>query len=418
MVSGHLREKNGIYQMVLNYKNDQGKYQTKSISTGLPVRGNKKRAEGMLQAERKKFEQKPENDSKDILFSDYLLNWLAMMKNSVEITTYATYSNVVKSHIVPYFKEKNLLLRDVKPKHIQEFYQYELNVKGNSANTVIHHHANIRKALQYAFITGLIPSNPADRVQRPKKQPFEGSIYNEEELEKLFRVVRGTPIEFGVILGAFYGLRRGEIIGLKWDSVDFVQKTFTIRHTVTEFSLDGKFITIARDRTKTKSSCRTLPIVPPFERVLRDMKRRQETNRKLCGNSYCTKYLDYIYVNEIGERIKPGYLTDRFPTVLEQNHMRRIRFHDLRHSCASLLFAHGVSLKEIQEWLGHSSIGTTGNIYTHLSFGTKVSSANAILNVFPTIPTSIGSKQDEKTADQSPAVQTEFSKDKNLSKPA
>jgi len=106
MVTGHLREKNGIYQMVLNYKDDQGKYQTKSISTGLPVKGNKKRAEDMLQAERKKFEQKPENDSKDILFSDYLLSWLDMMKNSVEITTYGSYFYVVKNHIVPYFKEK------------------------------------------------------------------------------------------------------------------------------------------------------------------------------------------------------------------------------------------------------------------------------------------------------------------------
>lgn len=257
MVTGHLREKNGIYQIILNYKDDKGRYQTKSISTGLPVKGNKKRAEDMLQAERKKFDQRPTNGGKDILFSDFLLNWLDMMKNSVEITTYASYSNVVKNHIVPYFKEEKLLLQDVKPKHIQDFYQYEMNDKGVSANTVIHYHSNIRKALQYAFVTGIIPSNPADRVQRPKKQPFEGSIYNEEELEKLFYVVKGTPIELGVILGAFYGLRRSEVVGLKWDSIDFIQKIFTIRHTVTEVSIDGKFLTVAHDRAKTKSSYRT-----------------------------------------------------------------------------------------------------------------------------------------------------------------
>ena len=418
MVTGHLREKNGVYQIILNYKDAKGKYRTKSVSTGLPVKGNKKRAESMLQAERKKFEQKPLGENKDILFSDFLLSWLDMMKNSVELTTYGSYAYVVKNHIAPYFKGKKLLLQDVKPKHIQDFYQYELNDKGVSANTVIHYHANIRKALQYAFVTGMIPSNPADRVQRPKKQPFEGNIYNEKELEKLFQVVRGTLIELAVLLGAFYGLRRSEIVGLKWGSVDFAQKTFTIRHTVTEVSIDGKFLTIARDRTKTKSSCRTLPLVAPFEKVLRELKQRQETNRKLCGSSYCKKYLEYIYVNEIGERIKPAYLTDHFPRVLEKNHMRRIRFHDLRHSCASLLYAHGVSLKEIQEWLGHSNISTTANIYTHLSFDSKVSSANAILNVFPGAP-SLTHPLQKKAENSTDCINSaKRKKTKKVSKPA
>ena len=415
MVSGHLREKNGIYQIVLNYKDAQGKYRTKSISTGLSVKGNKRRAEDMLQEKRKKFERKPTNDSKDILFTDFLLNWLDMMKNSIEITTYASYCYSIKSRIVPYFHGKELLLRDVTPKDIQEFYQHELNVDGISANTVIHHHANVRKALQYAFITGMISSNPADRVQRPKKQPFKGNIYNEEELETLFQVVKGTPIELAVLLGAFYGLRRSEIVGLKWDSVDFFQKTFTIRHTVTQVCIDGKELTVARDRTKTKSSCRTLPLVAPFEKVLLDLKQRQEENRRLCGNSYCKKYLDYIYVNEIGERIKPNYISSHFPLVLEHNHLRKIRFHDLRHSCASLLYAHGVSLKEIQEWLGHSDISTTSNIYTHLSFSSKVSSANAILNVFPIVSHVSDSSQRPKSVGQ---CSEKTNEDKKNPKPA
>ena len=415
MVSGHLREKNGIYQIVLNYKDAQEKYRTKSISTGLSVKGNKRRAEDMLQEERKKFEQKPTNDSKDILFTDFLLNWLDMMKNSIEITTYASYCCSIKSRVVPYFEGKKLLLRNVTPKDIQEFYQHELNVDGISANTVIHHHANVRKALQYAFITGMISSNPADRVQRPKKQPFKGNIYNEEELEKLFQIVKGTPIELAVLLGAFYGLRRSEIVGFKWDSVDFFQKTFTIHHTVTQVCTDGKEVTVARDRTKTKSSCRMLPLVAPFEKVLLDLKLRQEENRRLCGNSYCKKYLDYIYVNEIGERIKPNYITSHFPLVLEHNHLRKIRFHDLRHSCASLLYAHGVSLKEIQEWLGHSDISTTSNIYTHLSFNSKVSSANAILNVFPTVSHVPDSSQRPKSVGQ---CSEKTNEDKKNPKPA
>ena len=112
---------------------------------------------------------------------------------------------------------------------------------------------------------------------------------------------------------------------------------------------------------------------------------RQDDIRLIKQKDYIKepKYTDYIYVNEIGELVKPGYITQHFPLVLQKNGLRKIRFHDLRHSCASLLYANGVSLKEIQEWLGHSDISTTSNIYTHLNFTSKVAPANAILGVYP-----------------------------------
>ena len=269
------------------------------------------------------------------------------------------------------------------PKHIQDYYLYGLNVEKVSANTVIHRHANIRKALQHALKLGLIDHNPADRVERPKKNKYAATTYNEQELGNLFSVVKGQRIELAVILGAFYGLRRSEVVGIKWDAIDFERKTFTIKHTVTEVVLDGKQILIGKERTKTKSSHRTLPLVKPFEELLLRMKDAQETNRRVCGSTYCMKYLDYIYVNELGELVRPNFITQSFPLILANNKLKKIRFHDLRHSCASLLYAHGVSLKEIQEWLGHSDISTTSNIYTHLDYSSKVSSANAILSVFP-----------------------------------
>ena len=100
---------------------------------------------------------------------------------------------------------------------------------------------------------------------------------------------------------------------------------------------------------------------------------------RLFGRSYCKEYLDYIFVNEMGERWKPRYLSDGFKRILEQNGLRRIRFHDLRHTCASLLLANNVPMKKIQEWLGHSDFSTTANIYAHLDFQSKISSAEAML---------------------------------------
>ena len=160
-------------------------------------------------------------------------------------------------------------------------------------------------------------------------------------------------------------------------------KTLTIQHTVVEVKLDGKSKVIQKDTTKTKSSLRTLPLVAPFEKLLRELKKQQEINRQVCGACYCSDYLDYINVNSIGELMKPNFITQHFEILLAKNKLKKIRFHDLRHSCASLLYANGVSLKEIQEWLGHSDISTTSNIYTHLDFSSKVSSANAILPAFP-----------------------------------
>ena len=141
----------------------------------------------------------------------------------------------------------------------------------------------------------MIRSNPADRVERPRKEKFKSEIYSGEELEQLFKAIQGAPSEFGVIMAAFYGLRRSEIVGLKWDAIDFENKKIGIQHTVVTAKVNGTLTEIARDKTKTKSSCRTLPLIPACEQMLKKMKKEQEQNRKVCGRSYCTDYLDYIY---------------------------------------------------------------------------------------------------------------------------
>lgn len=385
MVAGHLREKSGYYYAVLNYTDSLGKRKTKWISTGLTVKGNKKRAEAILMDARRNFNpEEPKVMNGDILFADYMEKWLDIIKSSVAVPTYASYSTTVKKIVAPYFREKEVTLKNLTAKDIQEFYLREL--ERVSASSVIHYHANIHKALKYAVKIDLIDVNPADKVERPKKDRYVGSFYDADEVNALFEVAKGTKLELPILFGAFYGLRRSEAIGLKWDAIDFDQNTITIRHTVTSCDLDGKRILVAADTTKTKSSMRTLPLVPFMRERLLALREEQKENRRLCGRSYIKDYVDYVCVNEIGDLIKPHYVTESFPKLLKANGLRPVRYHDLRHSCASLLLANGVPMKQIQEWLGHSDFSTTANIYAHLDYSSKLTSADAMLNGLGLVP--------------------------------
>lgn len=385
MVAGHLQEKNGMFYVVLNYRDENGKRKTPWISTNLPVKGNKKRAENFMMDVRRNFvppnvqriEEREAMQKGDILFTDFLLKWLRVAKSTVKLTTYASYEMMATRIIIPYFETLNIKLKELTTEDIQEFYSAQL--ERVSANTVIHYHAVIHRALKYAVKIKTIQSNPAVNVERPRKEKFIGSFYDKKEINTLFDIIQGHPLEVAIKLAAFYGLRREEIIGLKWTAIDFENNTLTIQHTVTECNLDGKHIEVASDTAKTDSSLRTMPLVTNFREMLLAKKEKKEHYRKLCGRSYCKEYLDYIFVNEMGERWKPRYLSDGFKRILEQNGLRRIRFHDLRHTCASLLLANNVPMKKIQEWLGHSDFSTTANIYAHLDFQSKISSAEAML---------------------------------------
>lgn len=320
-----------------------------------------------------------------ILFCDYMLFWLKSMRHSVDEDTFAGYQCGIESSIYPYFLEKGFTLSDLEknPQLIKDYYDYLMDTRKVSANTVIHRHANIRKALQELYIDGTINCNPADRVKKPIKEVFVGSIYNAEELDQMFRVFRGDPLEQIVIFASYYGMRRSEIIGLKWKNIDFVRKTISVKHVVVESCIDGKLKMIKKDKPKTKSSNRSLPLVPQLEELLVKLLRNQQHNAKLFGDSYNKEFREYINVDPIGNLIKPNFVTQHFRLICDKNELKHIRFHDLRHSCATLLYDSGIDMKAIQEWLGHSNISTTMNIYAHLNYKNKVISANAIAGIIP-----------------------------------
>ena len=378
MVAGHLTLKNGRYYAVLNYRNAGGQRKTKWIALGLPEKGNKRKAEAELARLRAEFEPPKEVGglSSDMLFADYLLEWLEIAKGRLAVATYSSYAAMIKKPVGPYFRQRNLTLRELEARHLQMFYSEML--RKVKPNTVIHYHAIIHSALKYAVKTDMLVQNVADKVDRPKKNSFQPVFLSAEEMQKMFEALRGTKLELPVLVAAFYGFRRGEVLGLKWDAIDFERGTISVIRTVTTITLDGKQTEIEQQSAKTKSSLRTLPLIGSFREYFLQVKEAQELNKQICGNCYNHEYDGFVFVDELGERMRANYLTSAFPKFLESHGLRRMRFHDLRHSCASLLLANGVPLKHIQEWLGHSDFTTTANIYAHLDYKSKITSAQAM----------------------------------------
>ena len=384
-ITASLQEKRGIYQVVLSYKDNTNKRKQKWVSTGILVKGNNKRlANKKLEEIKQDYKsyispQLSTDETKNKLFEVYMKDWLESYKINLDENTYDSYFTVV-TKINDYFAGKNITLANLKPIDIQNFYEH-LYKKGLSSNTILHYHANIRKALSIAVKLDVIPSNPADKIDKPKKAQFIGDFYTLDELHLLFEKSKGDPLEIVVLIASFYGLRRSEVLGLKWPSIDFEKNIITIKHKVVQRNAKKNRSLLLKDKTKNKSSYRSLPLLPNIAEVLKKHKEKIKANKKLCGNSYITKYEDYICVDCTGKLFRPEYITDHFRLLLKNNDLRHIRFHDLRHSCASLLLANGVPMKAIQEWLGHSTYSTTANFYTHLEDNYKTESATVLSNV-------------------------------------
>ena len=162
---------------------------------------------------------------------------------------------------------------------------------------------------------------------------------------------------------------------MKWDSVSLETSTISIKHTVCFYSE-----IVEKDTTKTASSFRSYPLTSEVKFILAQLKEAEAVNRKLFGKEYCDN--DYIFKWENGKPYTPDFITKKFPKLLKKYDLPHIRFHDLRHSCASLLLASGFSLKDIQEWLGHSDFSITANIYAHLDTARKTNIAESMSKTF------------------------------------
>ena len=398
MITGSVQINKGYYFIVFNLYNEYGKRKPEWHSTGLKVDNNerknnqnKKQAEKILKEELVKINAENSFSNKmnpiaknskysNILFCDYMLEWLANEKPKVAKTTYIGYEQVVKGRLYPYFKEKKIKLIDLRPKDIQDFinYLYKQNLKGS---TIAHYTSNMSTALKEAVIAELIQFNPMDRIESVKKEVYIPNFYTDDELIDLIEIIKTEKLELALTLGIIYGLRREEILGLTWEAIDFKNKSITIRKTVGRGKYDGVTQFLIKDIPKNKSSYRTLPLFDFIADLLKKYKEKYKEYEKIFGNTYITEYKDFICLMENGELVKPDYVDRTFSKILKTNGFRHIRLHDLRHSCATLLLRNGVPLSEIQKWLGHSNIVTTQR-YSHLDYSDKTIPANMLENKF------------------------------------
>lgn len=377
-MNASLQKKGNIYYAVVSLPNGAGKYKTKWVSTKC---SKKTDAAKTMREILERLESGLSVGQSRYSFLEFMQYWLTeVIRPQIERTTYEGYVQNFEKHIKPFFSALNFNLTDLQLIHLQQFINEKhkngrLNGKGGlTGKSIRKYMANISKALDYAVKTGLIRQNPARYVEFPKDTAFTGSFYSVEEIERLLKASKGTPLETPIILATHYGLRRGEIMGLRWQDVDFAADTVTIQNT--RVRIKGE----VEKPPKSASSLRTFPLIPSVKVHLEALKAAQEDNRRLFGASYAEN--EYICRWPGGRALDVGYINQALTRLLKENGLRHIRLHDLRHSTASYLNKLGFTPKEIQVWLGHSDIKTTMNIYTHIDVGMKQNIAAKIDGLF------------------------------------
>ena len=272
----------------------------------------------------------------DMDFADFMLEWLGFIRHSIAKSTLASYQNMVLKKIVPYFRAHPVTLQALEPKDIQQFYMHEL--KTVKANTVKHEHANIHKALEYAVKMELVPYNVSDRVELPKVEKYVPTYLHETELLDFLEKTKDHKLSLLFQIAIFYGMRKEEIVGLTWDEIDFDNNCFTIGNTVKKVTIDGKRELIIERKTKNRSSYRTMPLNPVIKEKLLILKKKQEENKKICGDCYDYTYNGYVFVDPMGVLYDPDYVYSAFKKVLEQYGFKKYPF---SRSAAFLRFSDG-----------------------------------------------------------------------------
>lgn len=302
-----------------------------------------------------------------MLFCDYLVLWLERLAPTLERGTYGSYKALIHGRIYSYFHDLGVSVEELRPGHIEAFYRYLTKKYSLAQNSILHYHCNIRKALQQLYIKQTIPTNPADLIDnRPERTMYSANYFDEEQMNEYLQIVKGTKMELPVLFAGFYGFRRSEALGIRNTAVNLRRRQLTVHHTVTVANVDHEIEVIRKDRTKNKFSLRSMPLVDTMETAILEANERQNHYRSKLGSFYYKEDQHYLCKDEQGRLLIPNYVTVRHKELLEKHRFPHIRFHDLRHSCATMLLAKNVPLEKIKEWLGHADIQMTQR-YAHMN---------------------------------------------------
>jgi len=322
---------------------------------------------------------------KQTTLREWLSFWLEdiITPNGAETTVYA-YRNIIDNHIDPYMGDEQL--QKLLPKKIQQYYSFLNSKKELSNNTVRKHHDLLNSALKVAVKQDVILSNPIDKVNAPKTSKSEVSFYRTEDLRRLLQLVEDTRLELVVKLAGCLGMRREEILGLKWDKVDFERNIIIVCRARTAA---GK--STVEKETKNETSYRNLYFTEDLKYTLLKELNKQKENALIFKTDYMNT--GYVAVDEMGKPYRPNYISYLFTKFVEDNNLPYITLHGLRHTFASVANSLGVPQFEISKALGHSTPAITGKIYTHVF---DITHEATITKVNEAVETTLKSKLKEK----------------------
>ena len=297
-----------------------------------------------------------------ITLDKYLLNWLDGYKHALQPSTVQGYTNNIKLHIVPAIGKIRLSKLD---RHIVSEFCFGLLDKGLSPTTIKYIYSTLRKALNEAVYDKIIPLNPCLGAKTPTVERYDSVVYDESQVRKLIEGVKGTPIEAAVMLSLLLGLRRGEALGLRFGDCDLKKKEIRICQQVTTINAEYRNgPTYGIKPLKTKKSKRTIPIPNLILESILKQKQWVDLQKASYGSLYQDQ--DLVNCNPDGSPRSPEALLKQFKSLVRRLSLPEIRFHDLRHTCASILIENDAQMKVISDLLGHSTYSTTADIYTNI----------------------------------------------------
>jgi integrase len=285
------------------------------------------------------------------------MHWLEVMKPSLKPRTWFLYRQLLLTHAIPAFGK--LKLTKLSPQHVQGLYSRKI-VDGLSSTTVHHLHAVLHRAFGQAYRWGLVTGNVCDLVEAPAISHHEMQVLTPGQARVFLEAARGHRLEALFVLALTTGLRQGELLALKWRDVDLEAGMLQVRGNL-QRSKDG----IAITTPKNAHSRRHVTLTTLAINALHAHRARQLAERIELGAVWEDN--DLVFANGIGRPIEAtDLLQRRFFPLLKQAGLPRIRFHDLRHTAATLLLLQGIHPKVVSEMLGHSQVGITLNLYSHV----------------------------------------------------